>query len=37
DYVGKNIPTSDGEHVMVLLKEIDGKDAVVLMSYKEES
>ncbi len=37
DYVGKNIPTSDGEHVKVLLKEIDGKDAVVLMSYKEES
>lgn len=36
DYVGKNIPTSDGEHVRVLLKEIDGKDAVVLMSYMEE-
>ncbi len=36
DYVGKNIPTNDGEHVTVLLKEIDGKDAVVLMSYTEE-
>ncbi|MFQ6677299.1 MAG: bifunctional pyr operon transcriptional regulator/uracil phosphoribosyltransferase PyrR [Fidelibacterota bacterium] len=37
DYVGKNIPTNDGEHVKVLLNEIDGKDAVVLMSYKGES
>ncbi|MCH7613403.1 MAG: bifunctional pyr operon transcriptional regulator/uracil phosphoribosyltransferase PyrR [Candidatus Marinimicrobia bacterium] len=37
DYVGKNIPTSDGEHVRVLLKEIDGKDAVVLMSYADEA
>jgi len=37
DYVGKNIPTNDGEHVMVLLKEIDGKDAIDLISYAEES
>ncbi len=37
DYVGKNIPTNDGEHVNVLLKEIDGKDAIVLMAYGEES
>ena len=31
DFVGKNIPTHDGEHVKVLLKEIDGKDAVQLI------
>jgi len=37
DYIGKNIPTNEGEHVNVLVKEIDGKDAVVLMTYKEEA
>ena len=37
DYVGKNIPTNEGEHVNVMLKEVDGKDAIVLMSNKEES
>ena len=37
DFVGKNIPTNEGEHVNVLLKEIDGKDAIVLMAYGEES
>jgi len=37
DYVGKNIPTNEGEHVNVMLKEVDGKDAIVLMSYREES
>ena len=26
DYVGKNIPTNEGEHVKVLLKEFDKKD-----------
>ena len=31
DYVGKNIPTNDGEHVSVLLKETDGNDNVLLM------
>lgn len=31
DFVGKNIPTHDGEHVKVLLKEIDGKDAAQLI------
>ncbi len=31
DFVGKNIPTHEGEHVRVLLKEIDGKDAVQLI------
>jgi len=37
DFVGKNIPTNEGEHVNVFLKEIDGKDAIVLMAYGEES
>ncbi len=36
DYVGKNIPTSEGEHVNVLLKEVDGKDAVELRQYSSE-
>jgi pyrimidine operon attenuation protein/uracil phosphoribosyltransferase len=36
DYVGKNIPTNDGEHVNVQLKEVDGKDAIVLMAYGED-
>lgn len=31
DFVGKNIPTHEDEHVKVLLKEIDGKDAVRLI------
>jgi len=31
DYVGKNIPTSVHEEVRVLMKEIDGEDAVVLI------
>ena len=30
DYVGKNIPTSLGESVHVLLQEVDGRDAVLL-------
>jgi len=30
DFVGKNIPTHEGEHVSVLMKEIDKKDAVIL-------
>ena len=32
DYVGKNIPTNEGEHVKVLLKEYDKKDLVTLDS-----
>ena len=36
DYVGKNIPTNDGEHVNVQLKEVDDKDAIVLMAYGED-
>lgn len=31
DYVGKNVPTSFGEQVKVLLKEIDNKDEVLLV------
>jgi len=31
DFVGKNIPTHEGEHVKVFLKEIDEKDAVQLI------
>lgn len=30
DYIGKNIPTSKEERVNVLVKELDGKDAVQL-------
>jgi pyrimidine operon attenuation protein / uracil phosphoribosyltransferase len=30
DYVGKNVPTSRGENVHVLLAEQDGRDAVVI-------
>ena len=32
DYVGKNIPTADNEKVLVRLKEIDGSDAVLLIT-----
>ena len=37
DFVGKNIPTHDGQHVNVLLKEVDGKDVVELRIYSEDS
>lgn len=30
DYVGKNVPTSRSEQILVLVEEIDGRDAVVL-------
>jgi pyrimidine operon attenuation protein/uracil phosphoribosyltransferase len=30
DYVGKNVPTSRGEEVAVLLAELDGRDGVLL-------
>jgi len=32
DYIGKNIPTNEGENVKVLLKEFDKKDLVTLDS-----
>ena len=35
DYVGKNIPTNDGEHVNVLLREVDKKDLVELLRFSE--
>ena len=30
DFIGKNIPTHEGEHVEVNLSEIDGEDSVFL-------
>ncbi len=30
DYVGKNLPTSQGESVRVLVAEVDGRDAVLI-------
>jgi pyrimidine operon attenuation protein/uracil phosphoribosyltransferase len=35
DFVGKNIPTHEGEHVAVRLKEVDNKDAVLLLKYDQ--
>ncbi|WP_080794765.1 bifunctional pyr operon transcriptional regulator/uracil phosphoribosyltransferase PyrR [Corynebacterium pacaense] len=37
DYVGKNLPTARAEDVTVLLKEIDGRDAVTLTRFGGES
>ena len=37
DYVGKNIPTALTESIHVSLREIDGADAVVLVSAPERS
>tara|TARA_B100001248_G_scaffold20935_1_gene14065 strand:- start:425 stop:976 length:552 start_codon:yes stop_codon:yes gene_type:complete len=36
DYVGKNIPTHEGEHVEVLFKEIDSQDSVRLIRNEIE-
>lgn len=33
DFVGKNIPTAENEHVHVRLKEVDDEDAVYLVRY----
>lgn len=33
DFVGKNIPTADKEHVLVRMKEVDGRDEVYLVEY----
>ena len=33
---GKNIPTNDGEHVRVMLNEVDGIDNVLLVKVEEE-
>ena len=35
DYVGKNIPTHEGEHVSVRLQETDSEEGVFLTSFKE--
>ncbi len=35
DYVGKNIPTSIGEEVRVMIKEIDGKDEILLVEEQK--
>jgi pyrimidine operon attenuation protein / uracil phosphoribosyltransferase len=32
DYVGKNLPTSRGEHVHVRVRELDGLDEVAIAS-----
>ena len=32
DYVGKNVPTSDGERIEVLLDEVDGIDQAVIVA-----
>ena len=37
DFVGKIIPTHEGEHVEVLLKEVDGKDSVILTRHGNEA
>ena len=33
NFVGKNIPTSEDEHVHVFVEEIDGKEEICLMKY----
>ena len=35
DFVGKNYPTSINEHIHVHIKEVDGKDEVLLMDYSK--
>jgi pyrimidine operon attenuation protein/uracil phosphoribosyltransferase len=37
DYVGKNIPSSRKERVQVRLKEVDGRDEVVIIDLQGES
>lgn len=36
DYVGKNLPTSHRESIQVRLSEVDGEDAVLLITAPEE-
>lgn len=36
DYVGKNVPTSKREKIVVMLKEVDGTDKVVIEELSEE-
>ena len=35
DYVGKNLPTSRGEHVRVRVRELDGVDEVAIVAREE--
>ena len=37
DVVGKNIPTARGDQVQVLLDEVDGRDAVVVIPGRDGS
>ena len=37
DYVGKNVPTSKGEEIGVLLTEIDERDSVVIVQQRRKS
>ena len=37
DMVGKNLPTSRADDVRVLLQEVDGRDAVVVVPGKVEA
>jgi len=36
DYIGKNVPTSNQEQIEVALMELDGKDEVTILQYREE-
>ena len=36
DYVGKNLPTSKDESILVLTDEIDGRDEVILTKVTKE-
>jgi len=36
DFVGKNIPTNEGEHVDVELIEIDGNDAIYIINQRKK-
>ena len=35
DYVGKNVPTHEGEHVNVTLRETDENDSVILIRNRD--
>ena len=37
DYVGKNVPTAITEHIDVEVKEVDGKDRVILLKEEENA
>ena len=36
DYVGKNVPTALSEHIDVEVKEVDGRDRVILLKEEED-